>query len=181
MGNIYYLKGLAYFEIGDYKNLLDVAKKARFIYEKIGDLKMQSESDVLIALAYSNQNDNSMALEILEKTLQTTEKLNYTQSTAHVCWQMGSILLNLGLPDRGLKMLEKAQALYGNEGYEIEKAHIFADKGSCYFFSGEYSQALEQYEKALVLFEKIKIIEEKVMSITKWRIFLCREEILSAP
>ena len=161
-------QGNALLGIGEFDESLAICEKIEAQLKEI-DIKerelrkKQADISELRGKIYRRKGDLNLALDFLQKSLSTREKLSDFYAKADLLNNIGIIHASKGEFDPALDYLQSSLKIYEELKIEQPIIKLFNNIGLIYSYKGELDKSLEHYQNSLDLSEKF---EDKQISAT---------------
>lgn len=159
---LYRNKGVAYFQLGNYKEALRFHLKDLNIARELKDYNRELSANHNIALMKLNLGDKKDALKILKRNIKAFDSLIKNGAPEYLGVKINN-LNSLGKNYTSLKQLDSAMITY-EESYRLSKEHKFkihetfvlAGIGHVYSLQGKYDKAIPYLDRSLKQSDSLK-------------------------
>ena len=134
---------------GNYDSALYEYEMGLEIFEKIADLKGQSDMTNDLGVLYLGMSDYPKAYGYLEKSKSINREMGNDYGVARAMLNMGIILTNQGKFEKSLTTLEDALEVFAGLEHLMGQAICLSNIGIIYKERGDFDEALVRYNIAL--------------------------------
>jgi tetratricopeptide (TPR) repeat protein len=128
--------------------------------EDTEEILQKQKANILINLAafYKKKGNPTVALEILEQSLDLSKKINYKHGFAWSLYQTGDVYDYLGNLNKALALYFESLKIFQEINEEKGEGKVLNSIGTIYDYQGDLDQAMEYYNKALLVYQTINDI-----------------------
>ena len=135
--------------LGQRQEALDAYRRARAVFERVGDTMNLGITFNGMGLAYLELGDRQTALDYYNRQLRAQRAAGYKQGEAGALDRIGYCYYLLGQPDKALVYLQQSLAIVERIGDRREEPFTRGLVGLAYQALGRIPEALESQERAL--------------------------------
>ncbi len=155
-GRIYKEIGYVEFMMGNYKEALELFKKALKLFSP----SQETKRDIADILKYVGNihllfGDYEKARKYYTNALQIAKEMQDMKEMAVVLSNIGNVYTTRGDLDRALKIYASSLDVMENVGFKYGIATLLSNIGNVHFKKGELKKALTYYKQSLEISEKI--------------------------
>jgi tetratricopeptide (TPR) repeat protein len=151
LGNL----GVAYYDLGDFRNAIEYFQKSLAISKEIGNRHDEYVNLDNLGNAYAILGEARKSIEYHENSLTIIRKIGNRKSEGLNLNNLGVTYLRLGEIYKAIKYFEKALAINKEIGDRQGEGFSLDSLGSAYHCLGEIRMAMEYHEKALAISREI--------------------------
>ncbi len=167
IADIYTLRGLIYRIQGRFKEAICACKKGIEMVErlKVTEIKRRENKiriKQIMANIYNNlgvlyylKNDYNKAIEIYQKCLKISKKINDRQGIGQASNNLANIYSEIGDNDNAISLYKKSLRVFEAIGYKQAIGQASGNLGISYCDIGDYNRAIECHRKHLQVSEEI--------------------------
>ena len=148
-------KGIDLYNNGEWNKALECWKKAKILYEELGDKQGISNTLGNIGLIHDNRGEWEQAIEYYKRSLKLKEELGDKQGIANTLNNIGIIHYNRGEWEQAIEYYERSLKLKEEPDDKQGIANTLNNIGIIHNNRGEWEQAIEYYERSLRLYEEL--------------------------
>jgi len=125
----------------------------------IETLQKQKANILINQAAFNKKKGNpTLALEILEQSLDLSQRINYKQGLAWSLYQIGDVYDYLGNLNEALGLYFESLEIFQEINEGKGKGKVLNSIGTIYDYQGDLDRAMEYYNKALAVYQTINDI-----------------------
>lgn len=151
--------GIVYRKLGDSGRAMEYYKKMLEISEEIGQKSGISLSLGNMVNIYINDGRYEEAMDCCMKNLALCRKIGDKIGLVHALRRAGSISRDQGQYEKAEEYYKQALDACRETGVQAEKGDVYGQMEILYFYTGEYSRALECCDRSLEILRPLKTYE----------------------
>ncbi|MFK7811564.1 MAG: tetratricopeptide repeat protein [Maribacter sp.] len=151
-----YIQGIIQYSFTNYKQAIELFKKALLVYEKIDFLKGVSDCYAAMGLVNYDKFDYNKSIEYYKKSIAIEKNIGQRRTTAISLKYIGHSYTDLGNYKKAKEYYNDAIDINAKYNNRIEMASCLKNIGSIYLKKGNYPLALEYYNNSLSIYKELK-------------------------
>ncbi|MGJ3251911.1 MAG: tetratricopeptide repeat protein [Elainellaceae cyanobacterium] len=151
LGNL----GIAYRNLGDYQQAIDLYEQYLAIAREIGDRRGEGNALGNLGLAYWSLGDYPQAIDLYEQQLVIAREIGDRRGEGNALGNLGITYDNLGDYQQAIDLYEQQLVIAREIGDRSGEGTALGNLGIAYDNLGDYQQAIDFYEQQLVITRKI--------------------------
>ena len=143
------IKGLLYYNQGEYNKALEYYLRAFNLAEKSNDKSLEAKIYANMGIIHYIKGNYDNAIDLFSKPVEIGRELKDPELLSGSLINLGIVYLNLGMPDSAFACYNESAKVYKEMNSLDGVLLCHQNIGSIFYSKGEYDQALDTYMEAL--------------------------------